>query len=377
VTTPGTGGLPERRLDQQRTFSPPAQAPGAAAGVVRARIVIVSGGSGVFGVFVYSGTPGAGNLVASLAGAGTTADPFGNPVLGGGLAVYGTGGQEIFLGLIGAIAELEFRTGAAIEGAAANMASEANGAGAAQTLDLLFSGPRLNVAGSEDWVQLQLSSNNPGGTQNAQFFVNWISTLGAVSEVAAFGETGLALFNAVSTPLSFSNLAGLFAAAGVLKFVSGSDGSTYDTARLTQMLQGTYTTTSTTPQVPSSGIVSLSASVAAAAYRWKAHVIYTGGQNAGTVAWAFSGPAATFGRVQYANQLIAGGAITWSAGNSFTGYTNNFNSNTLNTANPQVLDAEGQAVFSASGTLALTVAEVINGDTAVIGAGSWLEVFPI
>jgi hypothetical protein len=376
MSAPGTGGLPARRLDQQRTFRPPGQAPGAAAGVVRARIVIVSGGSGVFGVFVYSGTPAAGNLALSLAGAGTTADPFGNAVAGGGLAVYGTAGQEIFLGLTGAVAELLFSTGASIEGAAANMASETLGTGAAETLDLFISGPKLNVAGSEDWIQLLLASNNPGGTQNAQFFINWISTLGAASEVAAFGETGFALFNTVSTPLAFSNLAGLFAVGGVLKFVSGADSNIYDTARLTQMLQGTYPTVGTSPQVPTAGIVSLSAGVAAAPYRWRAHVVYTGAQNAGTVAWAFSGPSATFGRIQATNQLLAGGAVTWTGGAAFT-YTAAFDSATLSTANPQVLDMEGQAVFSANGVLALTVAENVNGDVADIAAGSYLEVYPI
>jgi hypothetical protein len=374
VTVPGTGGLPPRRIDQQRSFAPPGVQPGAA-NVVRARLVIVSGTNG--GIFVYNGTAGLGTLVISLAPPGVTADPYGNTVTPDGLAVYGAAGQEIFLGLLGTVAELQFRTGASIEATPANIASETISAGATETLEMLLSGPKINVAGSEDWVQLLLASNNPGGTQNAQFFINWISTAGTVNEVAAFGETGLALFNVVSVPLAFSNLAGLFAVNGNLKFMGGADGNVYDTGRLTQMLQGTYTTTSTSPAVPTAGIVSLSAAVAAAAYRWKAHVIYTGGQNAGTLAWAFSGPAATFGRVQFTNQLIAGGNITWTAGNSFTAYTTAFDSSTLSTTNPQVLDAEGQAVFSASGTLSLTVAEVINGDTGVIGAGSWLEVFPI
>lgn len=342
--------------------------------VIIASQVIIEGTSD--GLFVYSGAAGPGTLVGSWTPPGVTQDPYGNPVTPDGIAIYGTAGQEIFLGLLGAVAELQFRTGAAIEGAAANLASEIIGAGAGQILEMFLSGPRLSVAGSEDWVQLGLASNNPGGTQNAQFFVSWISTAGVVNEVAAFGETGLALFNTVSVPLAFSNLAGLFAVGGVFKFRSGADSNIYDTGRLTQMLQGTYVTSSTAPQVPSAGIVSLSAGVAAAAYRWKAHIVYTGGQNAGTVQWAFSGPAATFGRMQATNQLIAGGAITWTGAGQFT-YTAAFNSATLSTANPQVLDMEGQAVFAANGVLALTVAENINGDTAAIAAGSYLEVYPV
>jgi hypothetical protein len=343
--------------------------------VVIASQVIIEGTDD--GLFVYSGTAGPGTLVGSWVPPGVTEDQYGNAVTPDGIGIYGTGGQEIFLGLLGAVAELQFRTGAAIEGTPANMAGGAAGAGATETLQLLLSGPRLNVAGAQDWAQVQITSNNPGGTSNAQVFINWISTAGSAAEVAAFGETGMALFNAVSIPLAFSNLAGVFAAGGVLKFMSGADGNVYDVARLTQMLQGTYTTTGTAPAVPTAGIVSLDCLVAAAAYRFKAHLIFTGGQNAGAMLVAMASTAGvTFGRVEFTCQLIAGGAITWTGGVGFT-LTAGFDSQTLNTANPQVMDVEGQAVFSTAGQLSVTVAETVNGDTAAIAAGSYLELYPI
>lgn len=40
------------------------------------------------GLFVYSGTPGVGDLIFSVAPASTTADNFGNAVLGGGSTTY-------------------------------------------------------------------------------------------------------------------------------------------------------------------------------------------------------------------------------------------------------------------------------------------------
>jgi hypothetical protein len=43
------------------------------------------------GTFTYSSTPAAGNLVTSDAPASTTADQFGNQVIGGGVASYGSG----------------------------------------------------------------------------------------------------------------------------------------------------------------------------------------------------------------------------------------------------------------------------------------------
>jgi hypothetical protein len=195
MSTPGTGGLPAQRLDQQRSLPAPSTAPGGAAGTVRARVVIVSGGTGTFGVFVYSGAPGAGNLIASLAGPGTTADPFGNAVQGGGLTVYGTGGQSIFLGPVGGISELEFRTGSGFEGVAANIAAGTSESGGAEVMDFLMSGPKSNVAGGTDWVQVGLVSGSRDGdaTTNAAGFLNYIDVSGGVHTQAFWNEDGLTI----------------------------------------------------------------------------------------------------------------------------------------------------------------------------------------
>jgi hypothetical protein len=78
---PGTGGLPVPRPDQVRVYPPNGVQPGSFAGIVRARLVIVSG-AGVSGVFVYNGTPGLGNPpIVSITNGST--DPFGNPVVPG------------------------------------------------------------------------------------------------------------------------------------------------------------------------------------------------------------------------------------------------------------------------------------------------------
>jgi hypothetical protein len=101
VSIPGTGGLPTRRPDQTRNPPPSGTQPGSSAGIVRARLVIVSGAAG--GVFVYNGTPGPGNPPILSATSGTT-DPYGNvviPVLqiqGGGLLTVGTAtGADVVL----------------------------------------------------------------------------------------------------------------------------------------------------------------------------------------------------------------------------------------------------------------------------------------
>jgi hypothetical protein len=77
----GLGGLPAQRPDQQRNYPPTGVQPGSSSGIVRARLVIVSG-TGVSGVFVYDGTPGLGNppIVSITNG---DVDPYGNTVIPG------------------------------------------------------------------------------------------------------------------------------------------------------------------------------------------------------------------------------------------------------------------------------------------------------
>lgn len=74
---PGLGGLPRVRPDQQFTPPPNVTSPGAAAGVVRARQVIITGGANA-GIFVYSPSPGLGTLIGSWTAAAGV-DAFGNP----------------------------------------------------------------------------------------------------------------------------------------------------------------------------------------------------------------------------------------------------------------------------------------------------------
>jgi hypothetical protein len=97
----GTGGLPDRRPDQTRNPPLSGTQPGSSAGIVRARLVIVSGTAE--GVFIYNGTPGAGNPPIFSATSGTT-DPYGNTVIptlqiqgGGALTVGAAGAPEVVL----------------------------------------------------------------------------------------------------------------------------------------------------------------------------------------------------------------------------------------------------------------------------------------
>jgi hypothetical protein len=81
MTVPGRGGLPPRRVDQVYTPPAPAVPPGSAAGVFFGRLVVITSGGVLSGLFIYAGTPGPGNPpVLSGVAPGVTKDPYGNPV---------------------------------------------------------------------------------------------------------------------------------------------------------------------------------------------------------------------------------------------------------------------------------------------------------
>lgn len=91
MTVPGRGGLPPRRVDQVYTPPAPAVPPGSAAGVFFGRLVVITSGGVLSGLFIYTGTPGPSNPpVLSAVAPGVTTDPYGNPVT----AVLNIGNQS-------------------------------------------------------------------------------------------------------------------------------------------------------------------------------------------------------------------------------------------------------------------------------------------
>lgn len=154
------------------------------------------------GLFLYSAAPAAGNLAISLAPAATTADPEGNPVAGGGLKIYGTGGQAIFLGLLGGISELRFLSGAAFEKTAANVAGEALGSGTTAAMDLIMSGPQGSHSGQQDWVQIIMQSATNGSGQQASGTLLWIDNAGTPHDILQWGSGGITVTSVNGVPLA-------------------------------------------------------------------------------------------------------------------------------------------------------------------------------
>jgi hypothetical protein len=163
MTTPGTGGLPEQRPDQGRSFAPPGTQPGSQNGVIRARLVIVSGPGA--GVFVYSPSAGAGNLVASMAGAAGT-DSYGNAYVAGVTAYPTVSGQKYAVelgnlsGPYAALAALTFASMTSPPAAPAAIAALSNGTDSGVTIE---SGAGLGAAASSLSVLDSVAGGQPGG----------------------------------------------------------------------------------------------------------------------------------------------------------------------------------------------------------------------
>ena len=217
MSTPGTGGLPERRLDQTYTQPPTTVAPGSASGIFRGRLVIISGSSanGSNGLFVYSGAPAAGNLILSISAVAGT-DQYGNNYRGGGLAIY-KGGQTFFIGIPGLLPEIDFFTGVAMELKNANISAGTTGAALLQLIQLVISGPRGNAAGGTDWAQIVFTSNNAGGTAPASGFLVYINDAQVALSQLRWGANGVSIQNGLSlatvsttaNELNLTNAAGL------------------------------------------------------------------------------------------------------------------------------------------------------------------------
>lgn len=125
------------------------------------------------GAFFYGGTPAAGNLLLSIAPA-SGSDSFGN--------AYPQGIS------IADPAVIKFPSGANYELVPANITSSTGGSPA--FIQMLLSGPKTNVSGHEDWVQIEMNSANSSGTSSANCDFNYVGTGGTVHEYAFLDDTG-------------------------------------------------------------------------------------------------------------------------------------------------------------------------------------------
>jgi hypothetical protein len=338
--------------------------------VVLATQVIIEGTDSA--LFVYNGTPAAGNLIASIASASGT-DPYGNAYSGGGLAVYGNG-FTTFLGQVGGVPELQFQTGSGFEATAANIAGGVTGAGGSEQMQLLMSGPQGSTAGGEDWVQVYTISNRDDASGTAEGQLRYIDTTGVVSAPFRWNGNGISIINRTA-PTSGSGAAQVYAVSTHLAYVA-SDGNSYDTGRLTQQTTGGQTIN--TGGAGGQTINGLSFAVGVGTYRISGLVKGTNGSTIATQAMGVNGSATA--------TLVNVGIMFYSAtANTFKGFglvsalaaragvSSNLAANEV-----WVGYFDGIVVVSVAGTLTITGSTVTStSDTWTVNTGGFIDLMPV
>jgi hypothetical protein len=283
------------------------------------------------GEFVYSPSPGLGNLISSVAGAAGT-DQYGNAYLAGTTGYFQFGGAY-YATQVGTSQQLGFYTAA---------------------------------SGAGPWSLLASV-----GTQGSDL------NLAANREIIAFQPVGIL---DQAAPAAISGRASLFASPfGQIQYVadSASDGNTYDTGRLTKIVTTNQTVNSLTPAaINQIGTIALGA----ATYKFRAELHYGPNQMAGTAIFAF----ATVGTVSASRftcietTVPAAGSAAASFGDGAVINTaGTFTSSTFGAAD-RVLVIEGSFTMGTTGSITLNAACSVAADTYVIRSyTSFLELFPI
>jgi hypothetical protein len=320
------------------------------------------------GMFFYSGTPAAGNLVISVTGPGVSADPFGNAVRHSGLTIYGPGGRDIFLGLgpVTGNSVLEFDTGSAIEGQAAEIVSADTGAGAAEFLQIAVDGPALNVAGLKDWFAIQMCSSNAGGSTLAEIIFSYVNNAQADNTIVNITNLGLGLFD-TAIPASVPGRSALWSSLGYLRYVSGFDGNNYATGLISLSAAG-QTVASTTPATVAPFSFSVKAGIP---YFIQGKVNYTGNQAAGVPSFRLQGPAGSV--VQVGAHFYTGSGISntdWSAFNA------SVSGPTLTLGGVFDFEFSGKVTPGADGVLTLSALTSVGADTYTVNVNSWMNISP-
>jgi hypothetical protein len=190
VTVPGRGGLPARRPDQ--VYSPPAPGvpPGSAAGIFVGRRVVIfvppgAGGAGS-GLFVYAGQPALGNLpVLSIVAPGTTADPYGNPVV----PVLEIQGADGVLSIV-TPAFIQFPRRARFLKTVAEISAKVGGGSPAQFVSMGIKSASTTTAGARDLVEATFNSAAADNSSSANMEFIYFGSNGTAHEYAFMDITG-------------------------------------------------------------------------------------------------------------------------------------------------------------------------------------------
>lgn len=153
------------------------------------------------GIFFYNGAPASGNLILALTNTAGI-DGFGNPYIQG-ITIGNASGVQVLLEIVtGNQAAMQFPTNTAIEQTPANITANNNGSGALEFLQMVMSGPRLNVSAAMDWMQILWNSANQGNTSSANMEFIYVGSNQNPHIQCVFDETG---FNILAGTIAAAN----------------------------------------------------------------------------------------------------------------------------------------------------------------------------
>jgi hypothetical protein len=399
VTIPGLGGTPR----QPAGYVPPSL-PGVAAGsfqgVVRARLVVVFGTGAGSGLFVYNGTPAAGNPPIFWA-TSATADPFGNAIPSTA-GVAGTGTFRAGNTITNTSGEF-FYSGTP---AANNLiGSIANAAGTDGFGNAYVQGQASYQQGISQWTAIA-SQSVTGGAQFAWYYTTGLTETGWIAGGSFSFAPGVS--SPAGTPLQYQangqgfligaasaeqvSLNGWFQVqeqisnpsaksgfstqwtngSGYPRYLAGdtADSVVYNMGARVQFTSVAQTISSTSDTT----ITGLDFAVGAGTYYFEAIIRLKQGatnvpQNVG-----FTGPTQSFA-VWYQHTSQQGGTngITFVQGAPLAHVTVSF----VAANDEDYWYAEGVVTFSAAGTFQAVAAEGTAGDTFTIQPGSFVKLRPM
>jgi hypothetical protein len=339
---------------------------------VRARIVTVFGANG--GIFVYSGTPAKGNLIASTAATAGT-DAFGNAYLSGFTSYINVGGT--FVAAEHRDNGLLFATAPAAGGPWISASSGVQWT----TTGLFISHANEIVLQTFTIIQAALQVTSTAEFDGTLTFVN-----GAQSSTMSFSAGNAhPIFSKevelteVATPSAPGTGIKVFSDTVGVPRVVGVDGSVMAFGSRTNMFTGTQAITVNGFTTLNDGANNLSANVGIGRYRIRARVIYQATGIVGAPTFTLTAPASQGGiTYDFDYNGNASGICRYDNASGFGSSEAGPANATVTAAVIVTLDITGTASFSATGTRAVRASIGGAGNSTFnVVQGSFLEVGPM
>jgi hypothetical protein len=322
-------------------------------------------------ILVYSGVPASGNLIASIS-AMTGTDDYGNSYEAGVVTYNAATGSEP-----GVTVQMQSDNILFIDPLSADPQTFISGIGALHVV----------TTGQVPITFVNSSADDTNGTHSALWLSGTQLGGGTAPTVSAFAATSTGtiqtgtgfLFNIVGT-LVFGQPGGglpvasgptMQLASGNLTVTSAADSNIYD-------IQALHVAVYPAQTISSTGFVNVTgadAAVAAAHYRWTCVVWYTTSAAAGNPQFQFTSPATTGNLSLTGSWVTTATAATAIARATNTSLTLGQGA-ALSLGSGAVATFEGDATFSAAGTLQLQAETSASADTYTIQT-VFLDLYPV